>query len=850
MGGTGIYTAKITSTPIKVEVVAATALLNDKGIVGEGTAEAPFEICNEQDLTAVRELVGEGCSFDGSYFLLKESIELSSEWKPIGQIAGKEAGFDLSDKEAEQYTYTGKGTKLLPFSGIFDGNQKTITTADGGLPLFGVCRNASVKNLYIAGKQIAGNGLVQNYVVDYGTDGDYNTGCPATITIENVTIKSGTSTLRSGFLSGFASGANTVNIVNCVIEDDVTIGYNKDQSKIGSFAGQFNGNIINSKSAADVYGVNPVGGLVGCKGQSMGPCTVKTSSFTGNVYAGGSRAGGIIGSGYDAESAPNTPVVTIRNCFVAGNITGATEVSGILGSEPVCEDCWANGQGSIVDNVFYGVLAATDENAYIGGIIGFMKSYNANQTMDNNYYVDTCGVNKGIGAVEIVGVPGFDLSKCGTSATVKEMSDETIAKKLNSSATSFKNWVQDTKYPVHSAEPVVYAIELSGTYKTDYVTGDTFSTEGMVITGKLSEGSTKTILLGDSKLKFTGYNMNKRAVQTVTVTYGVASTSYEIKVLYNDSQVKNNLYAYFTLLGDEKHPSADATELGGPHTLSEGNLDTWIGKTKVTITNNTTEYDVFKTVLTEKGMTWEGSANNQYNTMYISGVQNPNTKAILSEFDNGPDSGWMYTLNGVHSNLGVAQQFLNNGDVIVFHYTDDYTKEEGSDKWGVPGAVEEVKEVTTDEAASTTTSPTDVKVSEKTNADGTKETVATVTVSADNQKEILAQAKANKSKEIILQVSKDSVKDASKADVQLDKSINEMKDMGYTVKYRFYRSTKKSSGYKAMLTKTSKTYTNTSGKKGTKYYYKVQVRVYDENGKCVAKTALKQCKYACRIWSK
>ena len=45
-------------------------------------------------------------------------------------------------------------------------------------------------------------------------------------------------------------------------------------------------------------------------------------------------------------------------------------------------------------------------------------------------------------------------------------------------------------------------------------------------------------------------------------------------------------------------------------------------------------------------------------------------------------------------------------------------------------------------------------------------------------------------------------------------------------------------------------WTNTSGKKGKKYYYKVQVRVYDENGKLAAKTALKQCKYAARTWSK
>ena len=81
-------------------------------------------------------------------------------------------------------------------------------------------------------------------------------------------------------------------------------------------------------------------------------------------------------------------------------------------------------------------------------------------------------------------------------------------------------------------------------------------------------------------------------------------------------------------------------------------------------------------------------------------------------------------------------------------------------------------------------------------------------------------------------------------------SIKELKDLGFTVKYRFYRSTKKAASYKSTVTKKTASYTNTSGKKGTKYFYKVQARVYDENGKLVAKTALKQCKYASRVWTK
>ena len=97
---------------------------------------------------------------------------------------------------------------------------------------------------------------------------------------------------------------------------------------------------------------------------------------------------------------------------------------------------------------------------------------------------------------------------------------------------------------------------------------------------------------------------------------------------------------------------------------------------------------------------------------------------------------------------------------------------------------------------------------------------------------------------------KKNVKVTTSLDKQDKAIIQELKDAGYTVKYRFYRSTKKAAGYKAAVTKKTSTYINTSGKKGTKYYYKVQVRVYDANGKLAAKTALKQCRYAARVWSK
>lgn len=127
---------------------------------------------------------------------------------------------------------------------------------------------------------------------------------------------------------------------------------------------------------------------------------------------------------------------------------------------------------------------------------------------------------------------------------------------------------------------------------------------------------------------------------------------------------------------------------------------------------------------------------------------------------------------------------------------------------------------------------------------------------AEAEKEISAQKQARAKallQDVKLQVkttktSKKSVK--AQVSVKNNKTaIKELKAMGYTVKYRFYRSTKKASSYRALKTKSVSTFTNTKGVKGTRYYYKARVLVYD--GKTlVAKSTLKQCSYGTRIWKK
>ena len=579
----------------------------------------------------------------------------------------------------------------------------------------------------------------------------------------------------------------------------------------------------------------------------------------------------------------------------------------------------------------------------------------------------------------------------------------------------------------YSKDPVVKSISLPNSVQTAEV-GKTLKLTAEV-TPDNAKNKTLTWTSSDTKVATVDENGNVTALRSGTVTITArtcdgSNLAAECKVLCELPQSQQpddkTIKVTFTLLGDTDHGDKKPF-----HTLRENNLDTWIKPVTVTVEKGSSVGDVFAQILTKHGYTFEGLSKN-----YISHITTPNGERI-GEFTNGNLSGWMYTVNGHHPEVGLNSYILTGGDRIIWHYTDDYTVEEGSEKWNTQN--DEVKDVTTtgSSGSATTKAPTEVKVSGNT---------ATAKVKAEHSAEIIKQAKENKSFEIILEVSVGNTKGAESVQMQLDTAfvkdivektnadltvntengkvkldqealkaiiseakgstilieiakvtkpteaqkkaagtngdifsllvksgdkiisdfnkgkatvrveipakladkkvaaiyiaddakieqlagktltvsgkkfyefttphfstfalvdadelgleveepqvdakaltakltpvarsaktakknvkvtvsldkqdkaiIKELKDAGYTVKYRFYRSTKKAAGYKAAVTKKTASYTNTSGKKGMKYFYKVQVRVYDENGTLTAKTALKQCKYASRIWAK
>lgn len=106
---------------------------------------------------------------------------------------------------------------------------------------------------------------------------------------------------------------------------------------------------------------------------------------------------------------------------------------------------------------------------------------------------------------------------------------------LTSSITITGDVVLNAVYGDISTSPVLKSIALSGTYKTTFTVGDSFTSEGLVVTAHYSDDSSEVIALND--VEITGYNMNQEGKQTITVSYQGKTATYEITVKTKDTPV-------------------------------------------------------------------------------------------------------------------------------------------------------------------------------------------------------------------------------------------------------------------------------------------------------------------------
>lgn len=662
----------------------------DISFKGEGTKEKPYLLENADDCVALSKAVSAGKTYADTYFKITDNINLPEGWVPIGSLLeGEEYAPNLS-----MYSYS-------YFSGHIDGTNPDggnylLTIPRGEKTLLGCVTDGSLSNLDIYGERINGYGVMEYYVVgrQYGV--------PA-IDITNVNLKSGTHTKMSGFLGGYASGSNTVNITNCTIEDGVVIGddgsWGDELDKtygypffgsvqyndmVGSFGGAFNGNIVNCVSYATVYGHNYVGGLIGFKGQSMGDCVVENCEFDGKVIATGDYVGGIIGSGYSADSVPNTPCVTVQNCLVSGSVTGNDKVGGILGGNPKTVDCWNNGIGYLRGNLVTGTVTAKAENAVIGGIVGYINAVNKYNIIKNNYYVEGIA-DKGIGKIAVI---NKDNAYCDTQAISKaDLTNGKVVELLNSAKAGINPWKQGTDSPVFNEENRIYKVELStlnGMIATVFQSNDGYNsyiTKGGNLTAYYKDGTEVTIPVVDGVTIGPDFNVTEtQSTQLCSVMYDGYEHFFGITIVKQNQELKEQQMkaVKLNILGDTVHEvTADNS-----HSLADGNLTEWLEETVIMVPQDATALNVVKKAVKAYGISYELS-DSQYGklleSMSMNGVTLDNE--CNTQADGKAYCGWLFNVNGKLISTGLDKTTVKDGDTLTVYFEDDM-RDDSSDEFG------------------------------------------------------------------------------------------------------------------------------------------------------------------------
>lgn len=160
--------------------------------------------------------------------------------------------------------------------------------------------------------------------------------------------------------------------------------------------------------------------------------------------------------------------------------------------------------------------------------------------------------------------------------------------------------------------------------------------------------------------------------------YGtITATKYEAP--------KEDITVTFQLLGDDHHTIKTDADV---HTyrFNADEMPVWIDTVTLTVPGGSTVGDVFKQVLDEKGYTYVGLEQG-----YISSITTPDNVKLSHKDDKRDNSGWMYVVNGKHPNVGLNAYELQKGDVITWHWCDDYTIEEGSEKWSGSRVIEYIE---------------------------------------------------------------------------------------------------------------------------------------------------------------
>ena len=231
---------------------------------------------------------------DGSY-----TVTTADGLKNVAKLVNEEGKTDINITLDTDLTLTGEwtpiGTESQPYTGTFNGKDKTIT---------GLTVNQEGTNYVGLIGYLGSGGKVQNVV------------------LEGVQITSDNS---SGYAGGVAGNSFGGTIENCSVSGSVS-----GTTFVGGVVGsQWGGSITGCNSSATVKGVIFAGGIAGetNSGASLTGCYATGDVTVENDGTNNSHAGGVVG--YNGGC-------TLTACYATGSVTGSGSgtiyVGGVTGS--------------------------------------------------------------------------------------------------------------------------------------------------------------------------------------------------------------------------------------------------------------------------------------------------------------------------------------------------------------------------------------------------------------------------------------------------------------------------------------------------------------------------------------
>ena len=352
---------------------------------GDGSLENPYQIATPQQLALLAQQTNDGTGGNACY-ILTEDICLNGEdeninWIPIG--------------------YYNLSSDYKTFSGVFNGNGHTISNLyidniDNlkSLGLFGLARNAVIKNIIISDATITSqnsvragmiaafanntdvlnctaNGMIQAIGTLGGiigsctgiTDTTFVANCVNNVVLEN-TSQTG------GILGSCTTQGNSVVVIeNCINNSDISSWW------AGGISAGIYGKVVVRKceNYGKMQSVQAGGGIIGQIGlhsNYLSNCIVEDCINQEGADITSYASGGIAGRSGMA-------IITrcVNNALITGHIVGDTLwaigiAGGISGVGGVVSNCYNRGDVTATKDETYDI----DYYVYLGGITGFDES--------------------------------------------------------------------------------------------------------------------------------------------------------------------------------------------------------------------------------------------------------------------------------------------------------------------------------------------------------------------------------------------------------------------------------------------------------------------------------------------